>query len=81
VVLSVQVTTIAPLREARVDFSSSRIHFHIRWNGKPNLDYQCFDSWEATYTRALSIKSDGEAFEIEEVSMDCGSRSKALVRV
>ncbi len=55
----------------------SYIHFHIRWNEKEKLDWECFQTRDAAYARALSLVLNDETFAIEEVSTACPLRSKS----
>jgi hypothetical protein len=48
-------------------------HFHIRWHGKDEFDWECFESGEMAMARALQLALPGEIFSIEEVR----SESKA----
>lgn len=49
-------------------------HFHIRWLGKENLDWECFSTENEAKERATSLMFPGEAFTIEEVYMECPLR-------
>lgn len=62
---------------AVMDSSRSYIHFHIRWREKDSLDWECFETHDASHTRALALMLTGETFEIVEVSMNCPLRSLA----
>ena len=49
-------------------------HFHIRWNDKENIDWECFDTHDDAAARALELALPGETFRIEEISAQCPLR-------
>ena len=57
-------------------YIDSAPHFHIRWTGKPNLDWECFATQDEAREYAQGLALDGEAFTIEEVDAKCPLREK-----
>jgi hypothetical protein len=53
---------------------SPHTHFHIRWEGSTNLDWECFETQSDALGRAMEIARPEEDFTIEEVSMNCPLR-------
>jgi hypothetical protein len=47
------------------------LHFHIRWMGKEDIDWQCFNSLTEALLQAAQIAFPREGFTIEEVSTTC----------
>ena len=48
-----------------------RSHFHIRWEGKKTLDWECFRTHYAATVRAQELARTNEIFTIQEVSTNC----------
>lgn len=46
-------------------------HFHIRWEPKKTLDWECFQTHGEATARAAELALPNEIFSIEEVSTDC----------
>ena len=53
---------------------NSLVHFHIRWRGEAQLDWQCFESRADATERAVSLAQPDEEFAIEEISARCPLR-------
>lgn len=51
-----------------------RLHYHIRWESKGALDWECFHSYSEAKVRAAELAGPDEIFTIEEVSSDCPMR-------
>lgn len=51
-------------------------HFHIRWMGKEDLDWECFATVQEASERARDLTVPGEPFDIEEVHTNCPLRKK-----
>jgi hypothetical protein len=49
----------------------SRPHFHIRWEKRPALDWECFPTYREAAERANELAGPNEIFTIEEVMVDC----------
>ena len=49
----------------------SRPHYHIRWERKEALDWECLHTYSEAKTRADDLAGPDEKFTIEEVSSDC----------
>ena len=52
----------------------SRTHFHIHWNDKEQLDWECFHTYSDARGRAQDLARPNEEFTIEEVSAKCPLR-------
>jgi len=50
-----------------MDSTNSARHFHIHWEKKETLDWQCFSTRERAEQEAIYLASPGEEFTIEEV--------------
>jgi hypothetical protein len=48
-----------------------RKHFHIRWSGIGELDWERFDTLAEASARALDLVRPGEKFTIEEYQAKC----------
>jgi hypothetical protein len=48
-----------------------RSHYHIRWENKATLDWECFQTYSDAAIRAKELVRPDEIFTIEEVSSDC----------
>ncbi len=48
-----------------------RPHYHIRWENKTTLDWECFHTYSDATRRAAELARPYELFTIEEVSSDC----------
>ena len=53
-------------------------HFHIRWMGRDNLDWECFSTVQEASERATDLSLPGEAFTIEEVDTNCPLRERIM---
>jgi hypothetical protein len=51
-----------------------RPHYHIQWERKDTLDWECFQSYSEAKTRAAELAERDENFTIEEVSSECPMR-------
>jgi hypothetical protein len=49
-------------------------HFHIRWNEKEQLDWECFHTRSEATGRAAEHARPNEEFTVEEVSAKCPLR-------
>jgi hypothetical protein len=56
---------------------SSQTHFHIQWDNKGQLDWECFKTYSDAMARAIEIALPSESFKIVEVSTNCPFREKA----
>jgi hypothetical protein len=56
---------------------SSQTHFHIQWDNKEQLDWECFKTDSDAMARAIEIALPNESFKIVEVSTNCPFREKA----
>jgi hypothetical protein len=48
-----------------------RPRYHIRWQRKDTLDWECFQTYSEAKTRAAELAEPDENFTIDEVSSDC----------
>lgn len=48
-----------------------RAHFHIRWEHKQTLDWECFRTHSEATARAAELAGPNEIFTIVEVSGNC----------
>ena len=55
----------------KLNLSLNRPHYHIRWERKNTLDWQCFHTYSEAKIRAAELAGPDEEFSIEEVSSDC----------
>ncbi len=67
-----------PKREQYHD-SLGQLHFHIQWNTKGSIDWECFRSRDEAMSRAAELARPGEQFTIEEVSGNCPMRRAAAI--
>ena len=51
-----------------------RLHYHIRWQRKDALDWECFHTYSEAKIRAAELAEPDEMFTIEEVSSGCPMR-------
>jgi hypothetical protein len=51
-------------------------HFHIRWNEKNVLVWECFDTREEAEAQARELAAWNETFTIEAVSQECPTRPR-----
>ena len=51
-----------------------RPHYHIRWENKETLDWECFHSYSEAKIRAAELAEPQELFTIEEVTSNCPMR-------
>lgn len=58
-----------------------RSHFHIRWMGKENLDWECFATEREATERATDLAIPGEPFDVEEVHTNCPVRGEIIRNV
>jgi hypothetical protein len=49
-------------------------HYHIHWERKESLDWECFHTYSEAEARAADLAEPDEMFTIEEVSSDCPMR-------
>jgi hypothetical protein len=56
------------------DPAYSRPHYHIHWQHKVTLDWECFHTYSEASLRAAELAGPEEIFTIEEVSSDCPIR-------
>ena len=49
----------------------NRPHYHIRWELKETLDWECLHTYSEAKIRAAELAGPYETFTIEEVSSDC----------
>lgn len=56
---------------------SPQTHFHIQWDNKGQLDWECFNTYSDAMARAIEIALPSESFKIVEVSTNCPFREKA----
>jgi len=56
--------------------TSPDAHFHIRWNEKDKLDWECFETREEAEVRARELTGPDETFAIEAVSQNCPTRAR-----
>ena len=54
--------------------SLDQLHFHIQWNTKEGIDWECFGTRDEAMSRALELAHPGEQFTIEEVAANCPMR-------
>ena len=52
-------------------------HFHIHWNGKHKLDWECFATREDAEASARELVQPGETYVIELVSDKCPLRTES----
>jgi hypothetical protein len=57
-----------------MDRNPNSSHFHILWDDRQHLDWECFDTRLEAEARALEIALPGEVFRIEEVFANCPLR-------
>jgi hypothetical protein len=55
------------------DLEFNRPHYHIRWEHKLTLDWECFQTYYEASIRAAELAGPEETFTIQEVSSDCPS--------
>jgi hypothetical protein len=55
-----------------------RIHFHIRWSGASEIDYDAFDSADKAELAAKELVRHNETYSIEEYDDSC-KRCAALL--
>ena len=56
--------------------NTSTKHFHIRWKGKADLDWECFATREMAEADARYLARANEEFSIEEVNGSCPMRMR-----
>jgi hypothetical protein len=59
---------------------SRRPHYHISWEQKSSLDWECFDTHSEAISRAVELAGPEEKFTIEEVSEQCPLRKSNIAR-
>jgi hypothetical protein len=50
---------------------ATKLHYHIRWSTKPNLDWQPFDTAAEAETAATYMLLPDETFTVEEAGEMC----------
>ena len=56
---------------------SPQTHFHIQWDNKGQLDWECFNTYSDAMARAIEIgPPEHESFKIVEVSTNCPFQAK-----
>ena len=73
---------IIPTGEGRMarNREVGRPHYHIRWDRKKTLDWECFNTFSEASIRAAQLAGPYEMFTIEEVSSDCRLRKAVPLR-
>lgn len=56
------------------------MHFHIRWSGVSDLDYERFDSREQADESAKLLVRRDETYSIEQFGDSCGRCAKAAAK-
>jgi hypothetical protein len=56
-------------------------HFHIHWEHKETLDWECFHTYREATAGAAELAGPKEVFTIEEVSANCPLRDALHERV
>jgi hypothetical protein len=59
---------------------STHLHFHIRWENRERLDWECFNTYYEAEARGMELAAPDETFTVEELSDDCPIRRVALVK-
>jgi hypothetical protein len=70
--LGIATPRVAKLKWSRVNLEAfTMTHYHIRWSGKEELDWEAFDTRAEVEASAKQLVRPGEAYTIEEHDETC----------